>query len=123
MSHDALHQPPREPPAAIQRKDKDISKISERCAVGDDTGKSNLLTTVINAKTDGVLNRPPDCVCWNPFCPIAIRQKLKHHAHVNTRRIGADLIVSLRPRVVHQRPLAALAASSSFSSLSSFSRA
>jgi hypothetical protein len=56
MPHNALHEPFGKPSPTIGWKDENISQISERGPVRDDAGKSNLLRTVINAKTKRILD-------------------------------------------------------------------
>jgi hypothetical protein len=105
MAYDTLHQPPGEPSAAVGRNNENIGQISEGCAIRDDAGKTDLLLAEINAEGNGVFHRPSNRFRGNSFCPVGIGQELMHHAQVDPRRIGADLVVTFCPQVVHQRSL------------------
>src|SRR2546430_681482 len=59
MPYNALHQPSGEPTAAMRRKNENVRQIRERCPVRNNAGKSNLLSAVVNAEADGILNGPP----------------------------------------------------------------
>ena len=91
MLHDALHQPLAQPTPAITFQHEHVAKIGYRGVIADHSRKSGLrAATIINAKTQGMLEGSRHNVLRDSFGPITTAQKTMDDIYVKPRMIGAD---------------------------------
>src|ERR1700733_1390358 len=91
MRHDTLHQPLTQAASAVRFQHEHIAQISDGSEIADHAGKSNLrAVSIINSKTERVLNRPSDNLFRNSLRPITICEEIVNYIQVQPRMIGAD---------------------------------
>src|SRR5215475_10608586 len=97
MCKDTFHHPLGKTASAELRQDKDVRQIGKSRAIGDHAGKPDLLLAAIHPKTERITDRLLYRVPRNAKGPIALSKKAMHGGNIDSRRIGADLKISVAP--------------------------
>src|ERR1043165_1643235 len=104
MRDDDFHHPLRESAAAMFRHNEDISHPRERRIVRHDARKPDLLLTVVQTKSQRILDRARDNLTRPPLSPVRmITDEVVNQIYVEPRTIGADRVLPSLPNLLLKR--------------------
>src|SRR5262249_14596758 len=90
MRHHGLHEPGRQPPAAVGFDHEDVGEVAEGGEIRDDAGEADLARPVVETETEGVLDRTVHDLPRDALRPVGAEQEVVDRAAVELLLIRGD---------------------------------